>query len=164
MTVDPKFLFLGRSGKISRSQFWIGFVGVFLFIAIGNYGLSRISGTMTAFYIALFFPFIALYMIYCVYGKRLLDMGRKRSWVFGIIALEIVAIIAVMLGFGGAEYFSEFSQFDRKEAIDPEITQAIIDKYQARQEDSLPIIKAMLLVIPTLFTIWVGSSKGQTDT
>lgn len=156
-----KTLFFRTKGRIDRLQFWIGFAGLFLFIGLGNFGLSTISGTMTAFYIALFFPFVALYMIYCVYGKRLQDMGRKPSWVFGIIALEFIAVIFVLLSFGGAEYFSEFSQFDRKEDINPELIQAIKDKYQARQRASLPQIQFWLLLIPALFTLWVGFTASK---
>lgn len=153
---DLPYLFLRLKGRITRREFWIGFVGLFLLISLGNFGLDSISGSMTAFYIALFFPFMAVFMIYCVYGKRLRDMGRSVWPLNGAVALELLIMIAVMLAFGGAEYFSAFSQFDRREVIDPEITLAIRETYTTRISDNLLTIKVILLVVPVTFTLWVG--------
>ena len=159
MELDPVNLFFQLKGQINRTQFWMGFVGLFVFVVGINALLNSLSGSMTAFYIALIFPFLAVYMIYCVYGKRLQNLNRTRWWITGAIFAQFLAVIAVMLTFGGAEYFADFAQYDRKEDIDPAVTQAIIDRYQARQAENLVTIKIMLLAIPTALTAWIGFAK-----
>lgn len=155
-------LFFSPNGRISRQQFWLGFLVVALFIFAGNNLLRALGHSMTGFYISLFFPFLSLYMLYCVFGKRLHDMGRSTGPFFVMIILECVAMIIVMLTFGGSEYFAEFSQFDRKEAIDPAITQEIIGRYQAKIEANMGLIRPLLLGVPIVFTAWTGLSKGET--
>lgn len=118
---------------------------------------------MTGFYIALFFPFLSLYMLYCVYGKRLHDTGRTVRPFFVMIILEIIAVIIVMLMFGGTEYVTEFSQFDRKEAIDPAVTQEIIQRYQAKIQANMPVIRPLLMGVPLLFTFWLGTVKSDPE-
>lgn len=154
-------LFFSPNGRIGRQPFWLGFLFVALFIFAGNNLLRALGHSMTGFYISLIFPFVSLYMLYCVYGKRLHDMGRSTGPFFVMIILECVAMIIVMLTFGGSEYFAEFSQFDRKEAIDPEITQEIISRYQAKIEANMGLIRPLLLGVPILFTAWVGLTKSE---
>lgn len=157
-------LFFSSAGRIDRQRFLIGFICVSLFVFLGNTGLRMLGQSMTGFYIALFFPFISLYMLYCVYGKRLHDMGRSVRPFFIMIILEIVAVIFVMLTFGGADYFAEFSQFDRKEAIDPAVTQEIIARYQAKIQANMPVIRPLMLSVPLIFTFWLGVSKSDPKT
>ncbi len=156
-----RHLFFSTEGRIDRQKFLIGFVCVSLFVFAGNTLLRTLGQSMTGFYIALFFPFISFYIIYCVYGKRLHDMGRTVRPFYIMIFLEIVAVIFVMLSFGGADYFSEFSQFDRKDIIDPAVTQDIIARYQDKVQANMPIIRPLLLGIPLLFTLWLGVAKSD---
>lgn len=159
-------LFFKTDGRMGQKQFLVGFIGLSIFIFAVNSllrWLNQTSGqTMVSFWIALIFPFLALYIIYCVYGKRLTDMGRSRGYLFAMFALEVLAVIVVMLIFGGAEYFAEFSQFERKEAIDPEITQAIIRKYQATINANMMLIRPLLMGVPILFTVWLALSPSKT--
>ena len=157
-------LFFSSAGRIARPQFLIGFVCVSVFVFAGNTLLRALGTSMTGFYIALFFPFLAIYMLYCVYGKRLHDMGYTVRPFIVMIILEIVAVLFVMLMFGGADYFAEFSQFERKEAIDPAVTQEIIARYQAKIQANMPIIRPLMLAVPLLFTFWVGTAKSEAQT
>ena len=157
-----KKMFFSSAGRSTRQKFWIAFACVSIFIIAMN-ALLRLLGpeSMTAFFIALPFPFVAIYMLYCVYGKRLHDMGLTVRPFFIMLFLELLAVIFVMLTFGGAEYFAEFSQFDRKETIDPAIVQDIIGRYQAKMEANIHIINTLLMGIPALFTLWVGFAKSD---
>ena len=149
-------LFFKFGGEIPRQSFWIGFSGIAIFVMAGNALLRSLGTSMIAFYISLVFPFLALYMIYCVYGKRLRDMGHTAKLLSVMILLEILAVIIVMLAFGGAEYFSEFSQYSRKEEIDPAVRDAIIQKYQDNLKAKDHLTGPILMGIPVLFTIYVG--------
>ncbi len=154
-------LFLSPSGRIDRRPFWLTLIGFAVLVAVFNVLLRQMGNSTLAFLISLPFPFIALHMIYCIYGKRLHDMGRGFGPITGMIALEFLVIIGVMMAFGGAGYFDAFAQFDRKEDIDPAVTQAIIETYQAKLTANNHIIKPLLMLVPALFTLWVGLSKPE---
>ncbi len=154
-------MFFSSKGRMNRKNFWIAFLCTAAFIVLGNTLLRALNNSMAAFYIALFFPFIAVYMLYCVYGKRLHDMGYTVRPFFLMVFFELVAVIAVMLIFGGSDYFAEFSQFERKEAIDPAVTQEIISRYQATIQANMGIIRPLLMAVPAIFTIWIGFAKTR---
>jgi len=98
-------------------------------------------------------------MAYCVYGKRLHDMGRSFWPLTGMITLLIVVAIVVMLSFGGSEYFSEFAQYDRKEDIDPAEIERIKSAYQARLSEGNATVHNIMAAIIAAFTLWCGLSK-----
>jgi len=157
-------LFLSNRGSINHQWFWGGFIGLALFVTAYN-ALLRFFGpeSMTTFWIIVLGLPVMFYMIICVYCKRLVDMGRTR-WVFtGAIVLQILVIIGLMLAFGGAEYFSEFAQYDRKEDIDPVRQKEIIDAYQARQAANMHIIKPAMLIVPVLLTMWLAVAKSSNN-
>lgn len=158
-------LFFKTKGILSRKQFLLGVAGIAAIAIFGNLILRFILETtghsMLYFISAPVFWILFFYTIYCVYGKRLTDMGRSKGLVFVMFALVILMMIVVMLMFGGAEYFSEFSQFDRKEAIDPEVTQAIIEKYKAEISANMTLITPLLMGIPVLFTLWLLLAKSE---
>ncbi len=155
-------LFLRFKGLIDRREFWIAFAGLAVFVTAYNVLLRRLGPeTMTTFWVIITGLPLIFYMIVCVYTKRLKDMGRTR-WIFtGAIALQFLVIMALMLSFGGAEYFAEFSQYDRKEDIDPVAQQAIIDAYQAKQAANMHIIKPAMLIIPAALTLWLALSGSK---
>ncbi len=154
-------LFLSPSGRIGPKPFWLVLGGFTILVIAFNVLLRQMGNSTLAFLISLPFPFIALHMVYCIYGKRLHDMGRGFWPITGMIALELLVIIGVMMAFGGAEYFDAFAQFDRKEDIDPAVTQAIIETYQAKLTANNHIIKPLFMAVPALFTLWVGLSKPE---
>lgn len=155
-------LFLSPSGTINRTWFLIGFIGLCGLIMGGNLALSFLSGSMAGFLLSLFLVVFWFYVIYCVYGKRLHDLGRSLWMLTGLIALECLMIIFVMLAFGGAEYFAEFSQYDRKAVIEPEVKAAITEKYQTALKANLPLIQALMLIIPVGFTAILALLPGKT--
>ncbi len=145
---------------MSRRDFWVALIIFALFVAAYNWLLRQFEPEqMIAFWLALPFPFLAIYVIYCIYGKRLHDMGRSVWPVTAMIAAQFLAVIAVMLTFGGAEYFAAFSEFDRKEAIDPDVVRSIREPFEAEIAANLGKINGLLLVIPLLMTAWIGLSK-----
>ena len=80
-----------------------------------------------------------------------------------IVSLIVVAII-VMLSFGGSDYFAEFSQYERKEDIDPAVRAAIQERYQARLAQGNGTVRAVMLAIIGGFTLWCGVSKPDAGT
>lgn len=154
--------FFSSKGRSSRRRFWISLACVSV-VVLGVNALLRALGpeSMTAFFLALPFPFLAIFILYCVYGQRLHDMGFTVRPFFIMMFLQFLAVIFVMLTYGGADYFYEFSQFDRKDTIDPAIIQDIIDRYQAKIEANKRIIEPLLMGIPAVFTLWTGLSKSK---
>lgn len=152
-------LFLSPRGQIGRKEFWIGFIGFAVFIAASQYGLDKIAHTMAGFYLSLVFIVLVFQMLYAIYGKRLRDMGRSFWPITGVITLTIVIAITVLMIYGGAEYFAEFSQYDRKADIDPAEIKRLQTAYQARLSDAAPILRSLLWGLWGLFTLWVGLSK-----
>lgn len=185
-------LFFSPVGRIPASRFAIGVLGLMVLSLIiswvfSTYGFSvspddaavvetgrdnkdvikAPKGTWAAlfvFWISFAVPFIAMHIAYCVYVKRLHDIGRS-AWVFtAVIALEIMIIIALMLAFGGADYFEAFAQFDRKEDIDPVVLKGIIDTYNQSIAANMKIIGPAMWILPAIFTVWLGLAKGQGKT
>ena len=157
-----KNIFLSPTGRMGRKNFWIGFIGLAVFIMVVNTYLANFPQLYVSFWIALVFPFLALYLIYCIYGKRLHDLGQSYWPLTGVIVLQIAVIVGVMMAFGGAEYFSDFSQYDRKAVIDEDVREALITTYQAEISSNMHIIKPLLLVVPTVFTLILGLMPSQT--
>ena len=107
------------------------------------------------------FPFLVLHMAYSIYGKRLHDMGRSFWPLTAMIVSLIVVAIIVMLSFGGSDYFAEFSQYERKEDIDPAVRAAIQERYQARLAEGNGTVRAVMSAIIGGFTLWCGLSKPE---
>ncbi len=162
MTLSPYKILLSPVGRMGRKDFWIGFILFCVVSVLVNFILKQLgSGSTLAFLISLPFPFLVLHICYAVYGKRLHDMGRSfwaLTWM--IVSILLVSIV-IMLSFGGSEYFSEFSKYERKADIDPAILEAIIERYQTRLAEGVPILRGLLMAIIGGFTLWCGLSKPQ---
>ncbi|MGB0907955.1 MAG: hypothetical protein ACPGVT_10715 [Maricaulaceae bacterium] len=158
-----KNLFFTVRGCISQKVFCLGVVGLFVFVTAMNALLRYLDNNNAAFIIALFFPFLALYMIYAVYGKRLHDMGRSVWAVTGAVFFEFLTCIGVMLAFGGAEYFAAFSQYERKAVIEEDVRQALIVEYQTEMAAQQDVINILLLIIPVALTLWLIIGKPKTE-
>lgn len=149
-------LFLRPTGEIGVKPYLIGVAGIAVFVVAVNAFLRALTPGALSFSVALVFPFLALYIIYCVYGKRLHDMGFSVWPLTALIAAELFVMIGVMLAFGGTEYFEGFAQYERKAVIDEAVRQALIADYQAKQEASMGTIKIALKILPALFTLWLA--------
>ncbi len=132
-----------------------------LLVVLFNFALQRLGNSTSAFLISLPFPFLVLHMAYCVYGKRLHDMGRSFWPLTGMIVSLIMVAIIVMLTFGGSEYFSEFAQYDRKEDIDPAEIERIKTAYQERLSQGNATVSNLMMGIIAAFTLWCGLSKSE---
>ncbi len=152
-------LFFSPAGRSRRRDFWIGFVGFVVFVFAAQYLLNATVNTMTGFWLFLIYIFLVFQILYAVYGKRLHDIGRSYWLLTAMLTLTLLLMIIVMLSFGGAEYFSEFSQYDRKEDIDPVVIQEITMAYQAKMASAEKVLKSLLYGIWGLFTIWLGLAK-----
>ena len=91
-------------------------------------------------------------------------MGRSVWALTAMITLELVVIIGTMMAFGGAEYFSAFYQFDRKEVIPEDVKQGIISAYQANIEAHITQITILFWVVPVVFCLWLAATKSQAKT
>jgi len=154
-------LFFKATGYITRKQFILGAIGLFIFVEGMKFIVRAMPEGIAEFWVLLIYPLLALYMICCVYGKRLHDMGWSWWPLTGAFFAEFLAAITVMLAFGGAEYFEAFSQYERKAIIDPATRDAIIADYQATQAANIIPITVMLLLIPLCFTLWLALAKSK---
>lgn len=157
-------LLLSPAGRIGRQHFWIGMAVFAVLVLVFNWGLKQMGGSTWAFLMSLPFPFLVLHMAYSIYGKRLHDMGRSFWPLTAMIVSLIVVAIIVMLSFGGSDYFAEFSQYERKEDIDPAVRAAIQERYQARLAEGNGTVRAVMSAIIGGFTLWCGVSKPDAGT
>jgi len=154
---------LSPVGRMGRKDFWIAMAVFTALIALFNLGLGRLGQSTLAFLISLPFPFLVLHMTYCIYGKRLHDMGYSFWPLTGMIISLILVAVVVMLAFGGSEYFSEFAQYERKSDIDPEVQKAIQERYQAKLAEGNGNVTAIMSGIIGAFTLWCGLSKPDPE-
>jgi len=157
-------LFLSPAGRMGRRNFWVGVVGFILFV-IAMQAILRLMGpTLFQFFLSLIYIVLVFQILYSVYGKRLHDIGRSFWPLTGMITLTILIVMAVMLTFGGAEYFTEFSQYDRKEDIDPAEIERIKTAYQERLANAGQVMQPAVYGIWAVFTLWLGFAKSEKST
>ena len=154
-------LFFKATGHINQKAFIIGVVGLFIFVEVMKYVFRVMPVSIWEFWLVIVYVPMVLYIICCVYGKRLHDIGRSWWPLTGAFTLEFLAAIGVMMAYGGVEYFEAFSQYDRKAVIDPETRDAIIGQYQATQAANIIPISIILLIVPVCFTLWLAITKPK---
>lgn len=157
-------LFLSPAGRMGRRNFWIGVVGFILFVVAMQTILRLMAPTLFQFFLSLIYIVLVFQILYSVYGKRLHDIGRSFWALTGMITLTILIVMAVMLTFGGAEYFTEFAQYDRKEDIDPAEIERIKSAYQIKLANAGQVMQPALYGIWAIFTLWLGLSKPNIST
>lgn len=99
--------------------------------------------------------------IFGIYGKRLKDFGRSVGWIFLALTVILLLLIAIMLAYGGADYFAEYSQYERKAAIDPAVREQLNARFEERLSGAGPAVRLSTGGVMLLFTLWVGLSKGD---
>ena len=157
-------LFLSPAGRMGRRKFWIGVIGFVVFVLLMQFILRAMGPTLAQFFLSLIYIVLVFLILYSVYGKRLHDIGRSFWPLTGMITLTILIIMGVMLAFGGAEYFTEFAQYDRKEDIDPAEIERIKSVYQAKLANAGQVMESLIYLIWGAFTLWLGLSKSQNQT
>jgi len=163
MILTPYKMLLSPAGRMGRKDYWVAMLIFSLIVVLFNFALQRLGNSTLAFLISLPFPFLVLHMAYCVYGKRLHDMGRSFWPLTGMIVLLILVAIIVMMAFGGSEYFSEFAQYDRKEDIDPAEIERIQSVYKAKLSEGNATVHTVMMGIIAAFTLWCGLSKSDPE-
>jgi len=91
-------------------------------------------------------------------------MGRSFWALTGMLTLTVLIMIAIMMAYGGAEYFTEFAQYDRKEDIDPAEIERIKTAYQDRLSEGNNVLKLSLYGVWIAFTACLGLSKSDAET
>ena len=146
---------------MGRRNYVIGLIGIAILAAAFNFVLPRMGNSVWAFLISLPFPFIVLHMAYCVYGKRLHDLGRSFWAVTAMITLLLVVMISIMMTYGGSEYFAGFAEYDREAMIPAEAAESLQKTYQAELAKGLPLMNGLMLGVIGAFSLWLGLAKSQ---
>lgn len=156
-----KSLFLSFKGRIGRKSYIIALAALALFVVSGSTILRILENNMAGFYLSLIYLTLFFWMLYAIYGKRLHDVGRSLWALSGMIFLTILIAIAVMLIYGGADYFNEFAKYDRKEDIDPAKIEQLQTEYQTRLKEGNGILGGMLWGIWIVFSLALATLRSQ---
>ena len=152
---------LHAAGRHGRKSFIVGLLVFTIIYWPQRFIIGPILDNVWGFLLSLFFFGFNCYVIYALCAKRLHDMGRS-VWAFtAMITLELAVIIITMMTFGGADYFSAFAVYDRKDEIPEEVRQEIIATYQETIAANLTEITVLFWVIPILFCLWLAIAKGE---
>ena len=119
---------------------------------------------MGGFFAVLAFPFVILQIAYSVYGKRLHDIGRSVWPVTGLICLILLAMIVVMLVYGGADYFAAYGEYTRNNPPTDEVIERINAEFKPRQEEGEPVLKLIVSGLLIGFTLWLALAKSDSKT
>ena len=162
MIAKPHHILLRPRGRIGRPSFVAGVVALLAFSTLATLIMRALDpGTAAGFWFGLLWFVLFAYMLCSVFVQRLHDMGRT-AWAFtALIAGTCLILIGVMLAYGGAEYFNAFSQFDRKEAIDPALVERLQADYRAEMAKAGPTVSLILSVVLGGFTAWLALARGQ---
>ena len=157
-------ILLSPSGRMGRKSYVIGLVGIVLLSTLFNFVLGRLGNSVWAFLISLPFPFLVLHMTYCVYGKRLHDIGRSFWPVTALITALILVMIGVMLTFGGSEYFSEFSKYSTDNPAPADVQAALQAEYELRLAEGHGWLYGLMCGLIGAFSLWLTLAKPDPKT
>lgn len=153
-------LLLSPAGRIGQKDYLIGLVGLVIVFSLYSLLINALGGSMFGFFAVLAFPFVILQIAYSVYGKRLHDIGRTLWPVTGLICAIFMAMIIVMLVYGGADYFAAFSEYSQ-ENPPPEVAEKLKAEFKARQQEGETMLSFVIMSILTAFTLWLALAKPQ---
>jgi len=154
-------LLFSPSGRIGRRDYLIGLLGLIVIFTIYGLLINALGGSMAGFFAVLAFPFVILQIAYSVYGKRLHDMGRSVWPLTGMICLILLAMIVVMLVYGGADYFAAYSEYTRDNPPTDEVIERINSEFKPRQEEGEPVLKLIISGLLIAFTFWLALAKAD---
>lgn len=157
-------LLLSPSGRIGRRDYLIGLALFFVITVLFNFMLKSLGSSMAAFWLSLPFPFLVLHMTYCVYGKRLHDIGRSFWPVTAFIVALIAIAIIVMMSFGGAEYFAGFAEYDRDNPPPPDLAEKLQAEYQARLAEGNAWLYGSMCGLIGVFSLWLALARSDIET
>jgi len=154
-------LLFSPAGRIGRRDYLIGLVGLVIVFTLYGLLINALGGSMTGFFAVLAFPFVILQIAYSVYGKRLHDIGRTLWPLTGLISLMLLAMIVVMLVFGGADYFAAYSEYSRDNPPPPEVVERLNAEFEPRQAKGETVLKVVIFSLLSGFTLWLALAKPQ---
>lgn len=146
---------LKASGRHNRQAFWMG-LAITIVVSLAQIILLRAVGNnIYGFLLGLTLLCLVLYMAYCVYAKRLHDVGRSAWLFFGMIALTIVLMIFVQLNFGGVEYFDALMANPEKHD-DADWMRQQTEAYQQELANARPLADIIMWTPIVILTLWLG--------
>jgi len=154
-------ILLSPRGRMGRRDYLIGLVAIVVLSTIFNFVLGRLGNSVWAFLISLPFPFLVLHMMYCVYGKRLHDIGRSFWPLTGMIVALIAVMIGVMMTFGGSEYFTAFSQYTPDNPAPEDVRAALQAEYEARLAEGTGWLYGLMCAVIGGFSVWLALAKSD---
>jgi len=154
-------LLLSPAGRIGRRDYLIGLVGLVVIFTLYGLLINVLGGSMAGFFAVLAFPFVILQVAYSVYGKRLHDIGRTLWPMTGLICAMILAMIVVMLVYGGADYFAAYSEYSRDNPPPAEVVEALNAEFKPRQEEGESVLSFVIMSLLAVFTLWLALAKPQ---
>ncbi|MEM1390495.1 MAG: DUF805 domain-containing protein [Pseudomonadota bacterium] len=146
-------LLLSPNGRITQGQYWGGVVFIVIANIIVNY-IGALGLLLWAFLI---------FVGFCVYGKRLHDVG-KSTWTHAIVwvVVLIITIGSLVLSWDGIEQIAGL--FDPNNPLnEDELREQITRLGPEFAAEFIPIILASLVtgLIWLIYTIWLGSLPSQ---
>lgn len=155
-----KHILLHAPGRINQKQFFFGLAVFAVFYAVQIVIMGIVGTSLLGFFLALTCLCLNLYILYCLFGKRLHDTGRSVALFFGMLAAVIVLAIILQLQSGGLEYFDTImANPDRQDDVAWMQQQHVI--YQERLAASMPHVRWLLWLPPLLLTVFAGVKKGD---
>lgn len=156
------YLLFVPSGRIDRKTFWLTLLAFAVLEVSFREGLFLHDNSSAFFFWGFLIWMVMLVCgIFAIYGKRLKDFGRSVLPIIAAIAALIVLLIILMMVYGGAEYFSAYSEYERKAVIDETVREAINQRYVERMSEAGPIVTIATSALMVGFTLWVGLTKGD---
>lgn len=152
-TLNFGAVFFSPNGRINQGQYWIGIIALFF----GNILVNFLGG------LGILLWGLLVYVGFCVYGKRLHDIG-KSIWVHAIVwvVILIVAIGSLVLSWGALELI--MAEIDpQNPATEEEMVAIISDLGPELIQEIMPISLAYLINTGfwLIYTIWLGATGSQ---
>ncbi len=116
---------------------------------------------MAGFFAVLAFPFVLLQVAYSVYGKRLHDIGRSLWPLTALITSIIMAMIVIMLVYGGADYFAAYSEYTRDNPAPSEVVDKLNAEFAPRQAEGEKVLSWIVSGLLITFSLWLALAKPQ---
>ena len=163
MTLNPLHLLFRPRGRLDRPSFAVALVLFLLVSALATWILRALDpATAAGFWFGLVWFLLFFYMLYSVFGQRLHDMGRSVWPLTGLLFALFLLFISVAMAYGGAEYMSEYSQFDRKEVIDPSTVERLDETYRTElAAGGERTLRWGSKLLAGAFTLWLLVWPGQ---
>lgn len=153
-------LLLSPAGRIGRRDYLIGLVGLAIIFTLYGMLINAFGGSMAGFFAVLAFPFVILQITYSVYGKRLHDIGRTLWPVTGLVSAMFLAMMIVMLVYGGADYFAAYSEYSQNNPS-LEVTEKLNAEFKTRQAEGETMLSVVIVSLLSAFTLWLALAKPQ---